>query len=52
MTTATLESPTPLERKSRADADSPWKLAFDLYFDLKNLKYIIIIPSNILRRRK
>jgi hypothetical protein len=32
MTIATLESPTLLECKSRADADSPWKLAFDLYF--------------------
>ncbi len=32
MTTVTLESPTPLKHQSRADADSPWKLALDLYF--------------------
>ncbi len=32
MTVVTRESPTLLKRKSRADADSPWKLALDLYF--------------------
>jgi Domain of unknown function (DUF4351) len=32
MATVTLELSTPPKHKSRVDADSPWKLALDLYF--------------------